>query len=168
FGDRIDAEQAVLAALLKKLRPAADEALAVDTAVDHHVRDMHAQRPELARHALRDHAQPGLGDGELGKSRFAAQAARRTGEDHRAAPEGDEPTGRLAPDEEAGEAADAPEILELLGGELAEVDALIVAGVEDDDIGRLAPATRRHRPIEQGDDVALARRIGGDRFGAAA
>ena len=68
----------------------------------------------LARHALRDHAQARLGGRELREARLAAQAARGAGEDHRAAAEGTEPAGRLAPDEKAGEAADAPEVLEQL------------------------------------------------------
>ena len=83
-------------------------------------------------------------------------------------PERDQPAGRLAPDQEAGKAADAPEVLEQLRRDLAEVDHLVVAGVEDDDVGRVAPAAGRHGAIEQGDDLLFARRIGGNGLGAAA
>ena len=40
-----------------------------------------------------------------------------------------EPARRLAPDQESAEAADAPKILELLRGEPAKIDALVVARV---------------------------------------
>jgi hypothetical protein len=36
-------------------------------------------------------------------------------------------------------AADAPELLELLRAELAEIHAPVVAGIEDDNVGYLAP-----------------------------
>jgi hypothetical protein len=61
-----------------------------------------------------------------------------------------------------------PEILELLRGQRAEIDALIVAGIEDDEVGWLAPIARRHRPIEKTNNVLLARRVRRYRFGVAA
>ena len=90
LGDRVDAEQAVLAALVDDLGAATAQAMAVDAAVDHDVGYVHALGAILARHALRDHAQARFGGGELGKSGFATEAARRTGKDHRAPAEGDE------------------------------------------------------------------------------
>src|ERR1700704_1063687 len=45
-----------------------------------------------------------------------------------------EPARSLAADQEAGETADPPEVLEQLRGDLAEIDHLVVAGI-DDDIG---------------------------------
>ena len=72
----------------------------------------------LAGHALRDHAQPRLGGGEVRVAGLAAQAAGGAREDHRAAAQRDQPACGLATDQEAGEAADAPEVLELLRGQL--------------------------------------------------
>src|SRR3954468_19491723 len=137
LGDRVDAEQTALAALVDDLGAAAAQAMAVDAAVDHDVGHVHALGAVLARHALRDHAQARLGGGELGKPGLPGEAAGRTGEDPRAPAGGDEPAGRLAADEKARKAADPPEFLELLRRGLAEVDVLIDAGVEDDDVGRI-------------------------------
>ena len=102
------------------------------------------------------------------EARLAAQARGGTGEDDRPAPERRQAPCRLAADQKAAKTADPPELLELLGAQLAEVDALIVAGIEDDDVGRVAPVARGHRPIKQTHDVVLARRVDRDRFGAAA
>ena len=52
FGDRVDAEQAVLAALLDRLRAARDQAVPVDAAVDHDMRDMERNLLPLKRDGL--------------------------------------------------------------------------------------------------------------------
>jgi hypothetical protein len=44
----------------------------------------------------------------------------------------------------------------------------LVAGVEDDHIGRRAAIAGRHRPIKETNDIVLARCVDCDRFGAAA
>src|SRR5689334_5532342 len=134
--DRVDAEQAVLAAFGQQLRPAAQQPLAKDAAVDDDVGDMQALRAELAGHALGDHPEAGLGRGEVREARLAAQAARGAGEDHRAAALRRQPPRRLAADQEAAIAADPPERLELGGRRLAEIDPLVVAGIEDHEIER--------------------------------
>ena len=85
FGDRVDIQQAVFAALGGRLRTPAMHALTVDAAVDHHMRDMQPKRPEFTRHALRDHPQPCFCSGEMREAGFATQARRRAREDHRAA-----------------------------------------------------------------------------------
>src|SRR5258708_30516391 len=87
LGDRLDVQHAVLAAVPGGVWPRAAQLLAVDAAVDDDMRNMEPLRPVLARHALRDHAQAGFRRGELRKARFAAQASRGAGEEHRAAPE---------------------------------------------------------------------------------
>src|SRR5215470_8816319 len=107
FGDRVDPKQAVLAALLDPRRGELAEALAVDAAVDDDMCDMDAEPPVLPRHALCDHPQSRLGRGKMRVARLAAQAGRGAGEDDRAATERNEASGRLAPDEEAAEAAHA-------------------------------------------------------------
>jgi NAD(P)-dependent dehydrogenase (short-subunit alcohol dehydrogenase family) len=78
-GDRLDAEQTILASSLDRLRAAATETIAIDTAIDHNVCDVDAVRTEFARHALRNHAQPGFGCRELGEARLAAHAAGSAG-----------------------------------------------------------------------------------------
>jgi hypothetical protein len=57
----------------------------------------------------------------MGEAGFAAHASRSAGEQHRAAPQRDQPARRLPPYEKAAEAADAPEILEQRGGKLAKL-----------------------------------------------
>jgi hypothetical protein len=53
------------------------------------------------------------------------------------------------------------------GGDLAEVDVLVVADVEDNEIGWLEARTGCHGAIEQTRDIAFTGRIRHDRFGAA-
>src|SRR5712691_6731659 len=76
LGDGVDAEQPVGTALLDQLRPAAEQPLAGNAAVDDDMGDMKALRPIVARHALRDHAQAGLRGGEMREAGLAAQAGR--------------------------------------------------------------------------------------------
>src|SRR5262245_44571573 len=75
LGDAFDAEQPVLATLGDDFRAVRLEALAIDPAVDHDVGDVQALGAVFARHALRKHAQSGLGGGEMREARLAAQAA---------------------------------------------------------------------------------------------
>ena len=72
FGDRIDVQHAILAALCDRLRSKCAQALAVDATIDDHVRDMDTLRPVFARHTLRDHPQTCLGRGELSVARLTA------------------------------------------------------------------------------------------------
>src|SRR5207244_1654687 len=106
---------------------------------DHDVRDVNAVRSELACHALRDHSQARFRGRELREARPAAHASRGAGEDHRATAERDQPARRLAADEESGEAVLPPGLLELRGGELAEVEWDVEARrVEHDGVHRLS------------------------------
>ena len=101
------------------------------------------------------------------KPRLAADAGRSAGEDHSAATEWHEPARSLAPDQESAEAADAPEILELLRRQFAEIDALIIAGIGDHEVRGLEAAARRHRAVEKPHDILLERRIRCDGLSAA-
>jgi hypothetical protein len=74
----------------------------------------------------------------------------------------------LASREKTAEATDPPEFLEGLRPQLAKIQAPVVAGVVDDEIGGIEAGARRHRPIEQPHDVSLARHVRDDRLGAAA
>jgi hypothetical protein len=167
FGNRIDVQHAILAALFDDLRSKCAQALAVDAAVDDHVRDMDALGSVFSRHALCDHAQTGLGRREVSIARLAAQACRGPGEDDRAAAERDESPRGFAPDQKAAEAADPPEILELPGGHFPEIDPPIVPGIVDDQIDRVQARAWRDGLLEQPGDVTFARRIRHDRLGAA-
>jgi hypothetical protein len=109
-----------------------------------------------------------LRGGEVRKARLAAQAGGGAGEDDRAAAERSQSPRRLAADQKAAKAADPPELLELLRAQLAEIDAPVVAGIEDDNVDRLAAIAGRHRPIKETNDIVLACRVGRDGFGAAA
>jgi hypothetical protein len=106
-------------------------------------------RPELASHALCQRTQARLRRGKVGEARFAAQAAGCAREDERAAPERRQPAGRLAADKEACKTADPPEILEGFGTQLTQVDALIVTGIENDEVGRPTRVAGRKGAIEQ-------------------
>jgi hypothetical protein len=140
FDDRVDTEQTVLATFLDQRGNRIAQPVAIDAAIHHDMRDMKTERPVLTRHALRDHAQSCLGGGKLRIARPAAQAGGRAGKDDRAAAEWGQSPHRLAADKKAAKAPDPPEILESLRGQRAEIDALIVAGIEDDKVGRLVPA----------------------------
>src|SRR3954470_2689808 len=168
FRDRVDVEETILPTFLDQGRRTVAQAFAIDAAVDHDMGYMDAEWPILARHALRNHAQASFGCRKMSKSRFAANARRSAGENDAAAPKRDEPARCFAPNQEAAEAADAPEILELLRGQLAEVDALIVARVRHDELRRIETIARGHRPLEQFCNVALAGRIHRDWLGTAA
>lgn len=95
FRDGLDAEEAVVTAIPDRGGSAAAQAIAIDPAVDHDMRDMDAEGPKLARHALRDHAQAGLGGGKMRKPRLAADAGRSACEDDGAAAERHEPAGLM-------------------------------------------------------------------------
>jgi hypothetical protein len=69
--------------------------------------------------------------------------------------------------QESAEAADAPEILELPRRQFAEFDALIIAGIGDNEVRGLEAVARRHRAVEQPHDILLKRRIRRDGFSAA-
>src|SRR5215217_2269119 len=140
--------ETVLPTSLDQGRRTLAQAFAINATVDHNMGYMDAEWPIFARHALRDHAQASFGCRKMRKSRFAANARRSAGEHDAAAPERHEPARCFAPDQEAAETADAPEILKLLRGQLAEVDALIVPRVRYDDLGRIETVARGHCPLE--------------------
>jgi hypothetical protein len=95
--------------------------------------------PNFAGHALRDGAQPRLGSAEMSEAWLAAQAGRSAGEKHGSAPQWREATRRFAADKKSAEATDAPELLEGIGAQLAEIEALVVTGVVDDKVRRMEP-----------------------------
>src|SRR4051794_9493694 len=89
----------------------------------------------------------------------ATNRRRGPGKDHRAAPQWDQPTSRLPTGEESAEAADAPERLEHVRGDLAKVDPSVVAGIVDDEVGGSIPVPWCHGPVEQTDHRAFVRYI---------
>ena len=91
------------------------------------------ERPELARHALRDHPQAGFRGGEVCEAGFAAQARRRAREDHRPPAERRETPGCFPAGEKAAEGTGAQEGFEVGRAEFAEVGPLVVADVIDDE-----------------------------------
>ena len=120
LGDGLGAQDAV--AVLERValgKVAADE-LGVDRAVDHHVRDVDALRPELARHALRQRAQRVLGAGEGGEAGAAAHAGGGAGEQDGAAAARHHGLGDLAAHQEAGEAGHLPDLEVDARGRLAD------------------------------------------------
>src|SRR5215213_8958074 len=112
FRDRVNVEETILPTFLDQGRRTVAQAFAIDAAVDHNMGYMDAEWPIFAGHALRNHAQASFGRRKMRKSRFAANARRSAGENDAAAPERHEPARCFAPDQEAAEAADAPEILD--------------------------------------------------------
>src|SRR5262245_11781362 len=88
------------------LWPAATQAFAVDAAVDHDMRHVDAEASILARHALGDHTQPGLGGGKMSKAWLAAQARGGAGKYDGAAAQRRKSSCRFASGEEPTEAAD--------------------------------------------------------------
>src|SRR5580704_12832925 len=94
-GNRVWIKHARL--LAGRLRPA----LALDTTVDHDMRDMNALRAELARHALRQTAQGKLAHRERCRERVTFYARRGSGEQDRAAAIWQHAPGGFLRDEEA-------------------------------------------------------------------
>ena len=115
FGDRVDPQQAGLALFGDTGGLRSAQTVAVDAAVYHRVRDVDALRAELARHALADHPQAGLRRGKVAVGRLAPHAAGCASEEDGAPAQRHQAPRGLPPDEEAGEAADPPEIFEQLG-----------------------------------------------------
>src|SRR5689334_5363907 len=129
--DRVRFQECVRAAIL-----AARIAGLADAAIDHEMRDMDVLRCELARHALRQAAQPEFPHREGGREREAFDAGRSAREKDRAvAGFQHQPRGLLA-DEEAAIAADHDRVLHLVGLELGDRAARPPARVVDNEIGR--------------------------------
>src|SRR5205823_13476660 len=82
FDNRLDAEQAILAARFDDARHGFAQALAVDPTIDYHMCNVQAVRPVLPRHALGDRPQSGLRGSKMRVARLAAQARGSAGEDH--------------------------------------------------------------------------------------
>src|SRR5262249_49858485 len=131
-GNCFDSKQTILAALLDRFGAAAAQAVTVDAAIDHDVCDVNAERAIFARHALRNHAQPGFSGGELGDAGLATQASRCAGEEHRAAAKRHEAACCFASHQKATETSHPPEMFEQLRGQLSEVEPAVVASVIDD------------------------------------
>jgi hypothetical protein len=142
FGDGLNAKETLLATLIEEARHPANKTLAIDATVDNDVRDMQTEGTIFAGHALRDHAKAGLCCSEMRKAWLAAQACRSAGKKDGAPPERCKPTRCFPASEEAAKAADPPKVLELLGSQVCEIDALIVSCVENNEIGRLAALAR--------------------------
>src|SRR5687767_2664646 len=83
-----------------------------DLAVDHHMADMDALRPQFPRHALGKRPEAEFRDRESGKARAGAPTRGRSGEKDRAPPFRHHAPGRLLADMEATQAVDAPAPLE--------------------------------------------------------
>jgi hypothetical protein len=94
--NRLRCEQPAIALRCDEARRGGAQALAIDPTVDDDVRHVDTLGAELARHALRDGAQAGLGRRERDERRLAAQRSRRAGEEDRTAAGGHHPTRRLA------------------------------------------------------------------------
>src|ERR1700681_4631698 len=168
FGNGFNVEQPVLPALADGFGAAATQTLAVDTAVNQDVRHMDSGRPVFARHALRDHAQAGLGSGELRVTGLASKARGCAGEDHRSAAERNQTPRRFTPHEKAAEASDSPESFKQFGRKLAKIHFLIACGVVHDELSGFAPVRWRHCAIEELHHGFLFCRVHWHSLGAAA
>src|SRR5712692_9698054 len=166
LGYRFDAEQAVLASFADDFRATVTQAIAVDAAVDDGVCNMDAPWAVIARHALREHAQAGLGSGEMREAGLAAHAARRAGEQDRAASQRHQVARRLATHQESAEAAYPPEVFEHFGGQFEEIDLAVVTGVVNGEIDRIQSGSGRHGAGKCRHDIRFARYIGEHGFGA--
>src|SRR6202521_4395065 len=167
FRNGFNVEQPVHAALADGFGAAATQTLAIDTAVNHDMRHMDSRPPVFARHALGDHAQAGLGSGELCVTGLASKARGCAGEDHRSAAERNEPPSGFPPREKAAEASDPPESFEEFCRKLAKIDFLIAARGVHDELRPTPAAPGRHRAVEELDHVCLVGGVRGHGLGAA-
>ena len=165
-GDGVRAEHAVLALLLLVLGHALVDLIAVDPAVDDAVGDVDALRAEVARHRLRDRAQPGLGRGEGGEGRPTADRRGCAGEDYGPAAVGQHAPRGLSPDQKAAQAAEPPDVLEEVGLHLEQVAPAVIARVVDDELQ--ARCVRRAGGVEEAQDLALVRGVRRHRSGPSA
>src|SRR5262245_12128749 len=108
----------------------------VDSRIDHEMRDVDILRPELARHRLRDHAQPGFRGGERGVADTAAQARGRTGKEDCPTAARQHQARGFAPGDEAGVAGHFPDLAEHSLGGLEDRKIDVRADVEDADFER--------------------------------
>src|SRR5215813_4442748 len=153
LGNRVRIEQAV--GIVGRGRPA----LAADAAVNNEMRDVNAERTELAGHALRKPAQRELTHGERRRVRIALYARRGAGEQDRALPTRHHQLGRSLPDQKSGERRYAQRFLDLVRLELDQRPARAVAGVVDHDV-RLTDL--RFNAGEQLVDVVSLRGVAGE------
>jgi hypothetical protein len=112
LSDRIGSKQAGLTLLGDPCRLQGTQAIAVDAAVDHRMRDMDSEWSVFARHALANHPQTRLRGGEVSITWLAAEAAGCSCKEHGATPQWHEPACRFSPDQEACKATHPPEVLE--------------------------------------------------------
>jgi hypothetical protein len=139
FGDGFELQQAVVAGLFHALRRVVAQALAVDAAIDHHMRHMNALRAEFARQALAQRTQRSLGRSEGRERRLAAQRRGGAGEQQGAACVrpgclegiGQQAAQRLMPEDEAAQRAGAPGLRELVDRQLQRWRAHPARGIED-------------------------------------
>src|SRR4029077_12819929 len=73
----------------------------------------------------------------------------------------------LAPDQEARETSDSPRTLEVRSGKGTEIVRLVVARIEDNEIGRIAVILGKGT-IEHGSDIGFTRCINTQMLGASA
>src|SRR5258708_8693935 len=108
----------------------------LDAAVDDEMGDMDVLRCKLARHALRQAAQPELAHREGGGIDIALDPRPGAGGEERAAAAAEHLFGRRLADEKAAIAGDHERFFDFDRVELDEPSAGAVAGVEDDDVRR--------------------------------
>src|ERR1700730_13613136 len=141
FNDRRRAHQSVRIEVLHRLRPfpAHDQLphpFGVDARIDDEMRHMDALWTKLARHRLRDRAEPELGAGKGCKSRAAPQTGRSAGEEDIALAARQHQTRRFPPGKEAGIAGHFPDLSEYALGRLDDRKVDVGADVEDADLER--------------------------------
>src|SRR6266702_4005143 len=112
LSDCIGSEQAGLTLLGDPCRLQGTQAIAVDAAVDHRMRDMDSEWSEFARHTLTNHPQTCLRGGEVSITWLAPEAAGCSCKQHGATFQWNEPTCCFSPDQKACKAAHPPEVLE--------------------------------------------------------
>src|SRR5205823_8897083 len=127
---------------------------------DQHGGDVDALRAELARHALREEAQAPFGGVESGEAGAGAQAARRAGEEDRAAAPRQHAPRRLTADEKAAQAALAPGALEILERSLGDRSLSARRG---DERHRADRTELRLDALEELYDLRFIREVGGER-----
>src|ERR1700730_5202464 len=164
-GDRIDVQQSIGATFDPKLGCGRVEFFAIDATVDDDVRDVNSQRPEFARHRLRQRTKAGLGGCECRERRLSAQAGRGARKDDRALTRRRQPSGGLPPDPKSAKRRDTPGLLEELGRHGAEVMANVVARIEHHEVNSVTGSAGE---IEQRHHLRLDRGVGDERLGLAA
>ena len=125
----------------------------IDAGIDDQMRDMNVLGTELARHALRDRAQAGLGAGERRIADAAANARGGAGEEDAAFAARQHQPGGFAAGQESGIAAQFPNLAKHAFGRVQQRKIDVAADIEDADFER---GMRVGGAQEAGDVVFLA------------